>query len=679
MPTSSWSTADDSNYYPTYDCGGQSGCGVGNNGGYERWDQYQTWEIPQVGSRAAQAVRVQFVYRPINHNFPNPEEDPNPYLTIEVFQQRENFVRDGWGCAVEGDNESWWSDDTWDEPEYAYPVWLDDVESTQGCGGGYPIDSELEYQLTLRTAEETVTPLFTAGYLENMATALTRDAGISAYTMTISGAPREWQWVGGPNDRGDFPGESDDSYSYANYFDATNQDWSFSTYDSRTIASQSGNPAEVEECAGLGMAAMSSNGNGGSMPRWDAGRQTLLYGTQGKHYMPANIDDSNSPTSPTSAGLVYIGRAEMVIPNPLAQCMWASAGLSTQEDLEKLAGVVLAPSQDGPTLKDGAGITVTVDDTAVYIDASGYTYSAADLSVAPAVGLSRSAINFEPATLGSYSEAFIEVTNNTDDTFGVSDLSISGLNAADFAVVGTDCPLELQPLATCGVALEFVPLSLGAREAELEIITAPNLAGPYAVQLWGYAEPRPTNPPAPMPASAPVNVAASPGNASATVSWSPPTSTGSFVVSSYEVKSSPGGVTCISASTECVVTDLTNGTSYTFVVRALTGAGWGAYSAASNAVVPRGEDPPPAQKSILITGSREGRIVSVLGQSTGLTDSSVTPFVRLRGAAIFTQGAGTRPIDRDGAFNWQRSTGKRLSVYFTGSGAKSNTVTIEGR
>ena len=105
----------------------------------------------------------------------------------------------------------------------------------------------------------------------------------------------------------------------------------------------------------------------------------------------------------------------------------------------------------------------------------------------------------------------------------------------------------------------------------------------------------------------------------------------------------------------------------------------GEYSASSNAVVPQGDDPAPVTKSILVTGSRDGRIAKVVGQSTGLSDASVTPFVRLRGAATFTQGAGTRPIDTDGSFTWQRSTGKQLSVYFTSSGAKSNTVTIKAR
>ena len=196
------------------------------------------------------------------------------------------------------------------------------------------------------------------------------------------------------------------------------------------------------------------------------------------------------------------------------------------------------------------------------------------------------------------------------------------------------------------------------------------------VQGSGVAVP---SAPDPIAMGAPTGVVASPGKASATVSWRPPTSTGSFAVSSYEVKSAPGGVTCISAATECVVTGLTNGLSYTFVVRALTGAGWGAHSAASNAVVPRGDDPPPVTKSIMITGSREERVVSVVGQSTGLTEAFVTPFVRLRGATTFTQGVVTRTVDGEGAFTRQRSTGKRLSVYFMGSGTRSNAVTIKGR
>ena len=88
-------------------------------------------------------------------------------------------------------------------------------------------------------------------------------------------------------------------------------------------------------------------------------------------------------------------------------------------------------------------------------------------------------------------------------------------------------------------------------------------------------------------ASAPTGVVASPGNASASVAWTPPASAGSGITG-YLVTSSPGGVTATVGAgiRKAVVQGLTNGTTYTFVVAAITAAGVGPNSAPSNPVTP---------------------------------------------------------------------------------------------
>ena len=118
------------------------------------------------------------------------------------------------------------------------------------------------------------------------------------------------------------------------------------------------------------------------------------------------------------------------------------------------------------------------------------------------------------------------------------------------------------------------------------------------------AQPDPS-PPAPVPAGPPTSVGAVGANASAVVSWSAPTSSGSFPVSTYMVTSSPGGKTCLTADLSCVVSGLTNGTSYTFTVKALSGAGWGPESAASNPVVPSG-GPTPAPGPVPVPALEPG-------------------------------------------------------------------------
>jgi hypothetical protein len=82
----------------------------------------------------------------------------------------------------------------------------------------------------------------------------------------------------------------------------------------------------------------------------------------------------------------------------------------------------------------------------------------------------------------------------------------------------------------------------------------------------------------------PTAVAATPGGGSATVTWVPPYHGGS-PITSYVVTSAPGGKTCAtSGATTCAVSGLTNGTSYTFTVKAFNALG-NAASAASSAVV----------------------------------------------------------------------------------------------
>lgn len=84
----------------------------------------------------------------------------------------------------------------------------------------------------------------------------------------------------------------------------------------------------------------------------------------------------------------------------------------------------------------------------------------------------------------------------------------------------------------------------------------------------------------------PTNVQAYAGENQATVSWSAPLINGGSAIANYTVTSSPGGFTCTSSSTQCVVTGLKNYLSYTFTVTATNSAGTSNKSASSAAVIP---------------------------------------------------------------------------------------------
>jgi hypothetical protein len=103
----------------------------------------------------------------------------------------------------------------------------------------------------------------------------------------------------------------------------------------------------------------------------------------------------------------------------------------------------------------------------------------------------------------------------------------------------------------------------------------------------------------PTAPGAPTGVTATPADASAYVSWSPPASDGGSPITGYTATSSPDALTCTTAGTACPVYGLTNGVPYTFTVTATNAVGTGFPSSPSNTVTP-GTSPdstPPAVSS----------------------------------------------------------------------------------
>ncbi len=123
---------------------------------------------------------------------------------------------------------------------------------------------------------------------------------------------------------------------------------------------------------------------------------------------------------------------------------------------------------------------------------------------------------------------------------------------------------------------------------------------------------------------------------------------------------------------------MSNGTAYTFTVKALTGAGWSPASDPSNAVVPRAQSKP----SIVITGSRDGQRIEVVGSTSGFGMGAILdPWVKLAGQSAYSEGSAQVLVSTDGTFAWGRKTGKRVHVYMQtpDESVRSNTVTIPAR
>lgn len=184
-------------------------------------------------------------------------------------------------------------------------------------------------------------------------------------------------------------------------------------------------------------------------------------------------------------------------------------------------------------------------------------------SVTPATVPGAPLIGTATAGNGSVSVAFTVPGNGGSAITSYTAISTpSGLTAT-----GTVSPLVVTGLVN-GNAYTFTVTatnSVGAGPAS----AASNSATPFAV--------------AP---GAPTIGSATPGNQSATINFTAPSSNGGSPITGYTVTSAPGGLTAIGSASPLTVAGLTNGTSYTFTVIATNIAGPGLPSAASNSVIP---------------------------------------------------------------------------------------------
>jgi hypothetical protein len=110
--------------------------------------------------------------------------------------------------------------------------------------------------------------------------------------------------------------------------------------------------------------------------------------------------------------------------------------------------------------------------------------------------------------------------------------------------------------------------------------------------------------------SAPTAVTAVVGDTQATISFTAPTDNGGAALTSYTVTSSPGDFTCTvnAPTTSCIVSGLSNGTAYTFTVKATNANGDSLASTASSSITPA--KAPDAPTNVLVVAGTEKITVS---------------------------------------------------------------------
>jgi Ca2+-binding RTX toxin-like protein len=141
--------------------------------------------------------------------------------------------------------------------------------------------------------------------------------------------------------------------------------------------------------------------------------------------------------------------------------------------------------------------------------------------------------------------------------------------------------------------------------------------------------------------AAPANATATPGNSSATVSFTAPAAGGS-PITGFEVVVSAGGsavrtVTGIAATaTSSVITELNNGTEYTFQVRAVNEFGAGALSAASNPVTPAAAAPGTPTNVAATAGINEATVTWTAPTNDGGSPITGSQIEVRTGTTLFT-------------------------------------------
>ena len=258
-----------------------------------------------------------------------------------------------------------------------------------------------------------------------------------------------------------------------------------------------------------------------------------------------------------------------------------------------------------PGLTNGTAYTFTV--TATNGAGTGAASSATN-SVTPVTTPGAPAIGAVTGGNGQASVAFTPPTSNGGSA--ITSYTVTS-SPGGFTATGTSSPI-IVPGLTNGTAYTFT-------------VKATNTAGTGVASSASSSVTPMTTP------GAPAIGAVTSGNGQASIAFTPPASNGGSAITNYTVTSSPGGLTATGTTSPIIVPGLTNGTAYTFTVKATNAAGAGAASTATNSVRPQASQaitftstpPSPAAVgntyTVTATGGGSGNpvVITLDGASTG--------------------------------------------------------------
>ncbi|WP_345861660.1 Ig-like domain-containing protein [Shewanella algae] len=294
---------------------------------------------------------------------------------------------------------------------------------------------------------------------------------------------------------------------------------------------------------------------------------------------PTDISLSNNSVSQSGGSNAVVGTlttTDADVGDSFSYALIAGSG-DTNNGSFNLSGDSLRANNASTLVGGSYSIRVQTTDSGNATFEKAFSITVVDDLAPEVTGITIDGSPADTATSISYTVSFNELANNisTDDFNLTNTGSAAGNIASVSASSGTSVTVTINNISGNG----SLRLDL---KAATNISDAQANSGPAAYTSGDvHTVAVPTVP------GAPIIGTASALDGQAVVNFSAPASDGGSAITSYQVTSSPGGITASGANSPIGVAGLTNGTSYTFTVQAINAVGTSSPSAPSNSVVPK--------------------------------------------------------------------------------------------
>ena len=293
----------------------------------------------------------------------------------------------------------------------------------------------------------------------------------------------------------------------------------------------------------------------------------------------------------------------------------------------------------------------------------------------------------DPDFCASQTVGFIQVAIASGGQFPSPATNLADYTVTDGPNSGTASTVVVGPGTAVGnVADIYLPTSFPeVRAGDHVVVTISGVSNPSGIGNGPVAISTSSDPQA-VPAATPTNVTATAGNASATVSWTAPSSTTSaiteYVVTPYIGATAQPSFVSSSATPSATVGGLTNRTAYTFTVAAVENLGTTPASGASATVTPTpptGGPPPPPGVAFTTQTLDFGTVAvphSSSEQSVSLSNTGGQPLT-ISSVGLTGADAGDFKIDADTCTGQSIASGLGCAVTLTFSPQASGARTAQ--